>query len=465
MTKQIFLGLLTFSLLLTAFLPVGAQNKKEIKRARLLEQEGDKAYLARDYKLAIEKYAESTVIVPVSPAAHFWKGSAHYKINEFDFALTELDKAAAQNFPKMFEIYKIRADINFQKQNYDAALSDVQKGLLMVKDDPNLTKMLGDISFVKKDYQGALDAYNKAVKSLPNNGDLEFYIAQSSLELGKTAEQGAAAEAAIKKGTKFLGESYYLAGDANQKQKKYAEALNDYQQSLVSKPDQYAVYRTMGEIYRAQSRFADAISISKKGLIQFPNDGSLYTDLSWYYSLDNRHEDAVQAALAAIRFLPQESLGYTNLCRAYNDTKKANNYQLAINACNKALTITPNDGETYFYLGRANQLLGKDAEAGKYYDKAVDGLIVFTKNNPEYSDGFYLLGNAYYADGQDAKAIEAYKKCLELSPNFSKARFNLGYIYLYGKNKNKGGATEQYNALLTIDKESAAKLKVEIDKN
>ena len=59
-------------------------------------------------------------------------------------------------------------------------------------------------------------------------------------------------------------------------------------------------------------------------------------------------------------------------------------------------------------------------------------------------------------------AIAAYKKCLELSPNFTKARFNLGYIYAV--NGSKPLAREQYNALLNIDADLAAKLLAAINK-
>jgi tetratricopeptide (TPR) repeat protein len=72
------------------------------------------------------------------------------------------------------------------------------------------------------------------------------------------------------------------------------------------------------------------------------------------------------------------------------------------------------------------------------------------------------LGNAYFADGQPQKAIGAYQKCLELSPRFVKARYNLAIIY--ARNKNKSAAMEQYNSLVAIDSTLAAKLKTEIDK-
>ena len=122
----------------------------------------------------------------------------------------------------------------------------------------------------------------------------------------------------------------------------------------------------------------------------------------------------------------------------------------------------PNDGETNFYLGRAHDFINKPDLATKYYDKAVVGLLEFTRNNPDYSDGFYLLGNAYYVDHQKDKAIAAYKKCLQLSPRFAKARYNLGIIYF--SNGNLIAAKQQYEELKKIDPVTAEKLKQAMDK-
>jgi superkiller protein 3 len=212
-------------------------------------------------------------------------------------------------------------------------------------------------------------------------------------------------------------------------------------------------------MYRQQSRYTEAIDITRRAIRLWPNDGDLFTDASWYYSLAGRHEEAVQAAQAGIRFKPTEAMAYTNLCRAYNDLNKP---ELAISACNNALKIRPDDGETYFYLGRANDLLDRPAEATKFYKRAVTGMEAFTQQNPTYSDGFYLLGNAYFADGQLEKAIAAYSKCLEMSPRFARARYNIGMVQL--QQRNKSGATEQYNILIGIDRALATKLKTEIDK-
>lgn len=435
-----------------------AQSKKDQKKAKQLVEQGDKFFRQKDYRNAIDQYSQSIKLVPNNGNAHFWKGYAHYYLKENDLALVDLDLALSQKY-KPAEIYKVRWFVNYEAKNYDAALDDINKLGQLEPGNTDFMLALGDIYLGKGAYREALDPYQKAALKYPENGDLFYNLARVHFNLNETDGQALAAETAIKKGTKSLGEAYYLLGDARQKQKRIPESTEAYQRSLSAKPEQYEVYRNLAELYRASSRIEEAIEISKRGLRIFPNDGNIYTDLSWFYSLSDRHDDAVQAALAGIRFAPAQPMAYTNLCRAYNDSKKP---EMAISACNNALKLNPNDGETNFYLGRSNALLGREAKATEFYRKSIVGLTAFTASNPDYSDGFYLLGNAYFEDGQHAKAAVAYKRSLELNPRFVKARFNMGIISVILKNKTV--AMEQYDSLLGLNKDLANKLKAEIDK-
>lgn len=504
MRKMITLKFVTTGLLIAAFFAlstgVNAQNKKDLKKAQKLTADGNKAFGAKNFRLAIDKYAEAVIAAPNYAEAHFWKGYAHYYLNEYDQALTEVNLAAEQNYNKPLEIYKLRWYLNFQKSNYDEALADVRKGLEIEPGNLTLLVALGDASRKKKDYRTALVAYKKASQMTQVSGDILYYIAESAHGAGDTEEQGTSAAAAVKRGTKFVGEAYYLVGDSLHKSGKTKEALEAYRQALASKDDIYNVYRAMAEIYRKQSRYKDAIDISLKGLGFFPNDGKINSDLSWYYSLSNSPFQAIPIAKSAIGVLPEgsaeQSLAYTNLCRAYSDTKQYSEavgacskaieispndslpytnlcqtyvemkqYSSAISACGKALEISPNDGEANFYLGFAYKAADKtkEKEAEKYNLKAIQELENSVKENPDYSETFCVLGSAYVTKGEVnfGDAVEAYKKCLEASPRSPRIRFNLGYVY---KTLKKGDlAQQQYDELLKLDPKLAADLKKILD--
>jgi len=462
--KYLFL-VAAFLILANAAAAQGTPTKKDRKDADNLFKEGEKSFAENNYRNAIDQYSKSVTIVSANPLAHLKLAYSHYYLKEYDPALSELDLASTQGV-KPLEIARLRYYLRMQKQDYAGALVDVKE---LLNADPNNAEYSlaeADINSALGDDKSALDAYQRAVAKNPTNANLYYKIATIQAKAGNVGGQISAAEEAIKRNTQFLGDAYYLAGDGYFKQKRYDEAEQAYSHAIdrwkaagEKKQEMYAVYRTLGDIYRRLNRLNDAIRVTKQALVDYPNDGNLYTDISWYYSLADRKQDAIEAARAGIQFLPKEHLAYTNLCRAYNDTGQ---YDMAINNCNAALRITPDDGETYYYLGRAYDLTNRPTDATRSYDKAVKGLEKFTSENPDYSDGFYLLGNAYFAVGQPQKAIVAYQKCLELSPRFVKARYNLAIIY--ARNKNKSAALEQYNSLVAIDSTLAAKLKTEIDK-
>lgn len=469
MTRKIIIGFVTYCLLFMAFsaltVEVNAQNKKVPKKARKLKKTGDKLFNQRDYRGAIGKYAEAIIIADDYPDAHFWKGYSHYNLyqiklgqndesykSELDLALNGLNAAYRQGYDPL-AVYNVRWFVNYALQNYDEALEDIRNGLQLDPNNLTLQSGLADVYYGKRDFRDAVDAYVRVVDQLQNNGNVYFNIANAHFNLGNTAAQKLAAQKALENRTKYIGESYYLIGDAFQKERNLPAATEAYETALNTLRDQKILYQRLSDVYRTQNRFNDAIEITKKGLDVFPNDGELYVDLSWYYSLADKHSEAVGSAQRAVAFLPGNYMAHTNLCRGLNDLKE---YSNAIMACNKALELNPGDGETNFYLGRAYAGLKNKTKASEYYKKSIPGLIKYTEDFPFYADGYYLLGNAYYENDQNGKAIEAYEKSLELSPKFTKALFNLGIAYFVGRNMNK--AKEQYAKLQNLDPEEAKKL-------
>ncbi len=468
--KRNFLKFTTYFLTLAAFsilvVEADAQTKKDSPKkdrraAEKLAVEGEKSFDQKDYKTAINKYAQATILDTKSPKAslwHFKKAYAHYYLQEFDQSLGEFDAALTEGYTPL-EIYKIRWQLNFEKKNFDAALEDAQKGLELAPSDLAFNSAIGEIYLAKNSYTEALAAFQKTLQLFPDNADTYYYSALTYQNLGDAQKQQSNALEAIKRNTKFLGESYFIVGDAAQKSQNYNEAIEAYRKSLTAKPDYYPVYHNLSDIFRRQNNFEEAVGVAKKAVEVFPNDANFYLDLSHYYSLADDSAAAIGAARQAVKLLPDKSVGFTTLCRAYYEDKQ---FQPALEACNSALKLNPDDGEANVYLGFTYLSLDKTDAANSYFAKAVGGLKDYTQKNPDYSDGFYLLGNAYYYANQPQNAIDAYSRSLQLYPQFTKARFNLGLAYFV--NGNTTAAQAQYEALLKVDKDLAAKLKQTIDK-
>jgi len=445
-------------LLMFAATPVLAQNKKQKEEAKKLEMAGDASFAAKNYADAADKYGQSLALITTNPALHYRKGYAHFELKQYDPALSEFAVALSQGF-KPLEVYRVRIYIYEQQKDWDHAIADAKAALQIEPRNAELAKALVEGYLGKNDTAQALDALQKASALAPNDAEIDYYLARTYGQTGSYKDQETHALAALKKGTRMMGETYLLLANSYDKQHNWTGSIDAYTHAIASNPNSIQPYRSLAEAYRSDGQYNEAINTTKKALRIFPQNGDLYTDISWYYSLADRPLDAIEAAKAGIIYLPDAYLGYTNLCRAYNDNKQ---YDLAIGACNKALQLQPGDGETYFYLGRALNLNNKTVEATKMYSLAVKGLEEYVAKLPDYSDGYYLLGNAYFADNQRDKAADAYLKCLELSPKYSKARYNLGIIYT--RKKMKPAAQEQYTALQTLDPKLAELLKAEIDR-
>lgn len=455
-----FFGLfLALAIALGSAASVPAQSKKDRERARKIAQQGDVLFNQKDYRGAIGKYAEAIVVFPGFAVAHYWKAFAHYYLKENDQALTDFDAAIAKGYEKPLEIYRVRWLIYFDKGDFDAALRDANELVRAESKNAFNHFAVGSIYQAKKEYPEAIASYKKGLQFRANEADVHYRLAECYAQTGDYLSQGFSALDALKYKTRFVGESSFYVADALYRAKKYDEAIDYYERTISLKPELYASYIPLADIYRIKNRFKDAVATSKKGIAQFPLDVNLWIGLSWYYSLADMPQDAVVAAQSAIKIDPKQSMGYTNLCRAQNDLKQ---YSAAIQSCNSALRLNPGDGESHLYLARSYEFLNQTDRAVDNYNKAITGLIKYTQDNPEYSDGFYLLGTAYFALQKDQEAVDALLACLRLAPNFARARYVLGYSY-YSMG-NKTAAREQYNLLLGIDQALAEKLRAVIEK-
>jgi tetratricopeptide (TPR) repeat protein len=463
MKKIAFLRVFTLIVALTLVgglaASVPAQTKKDRERARKIVAQADALFNKKDYRGAIAKYAEAIVLVPNFAPAHYWKANAHYYLGEKDQAIADWDAALAKGYEKPLEIYRVRWFLYFENGNYDSALRDASEASRLEPKNPTYHFAIGNVHQAKKEWTEAVAAYRRGLQFRSDEGDVHHNLAECYYNLGEYLNQGFSGLEALKYKTRYVGRSNFFVADALYKAKKYDEAISYYETAISLNPELYPAYNSLSDIYRIGNRFEDAIRVSKKGLEKFTNDYNLWLGLSWYYSLADRHPEAVIAAQSAIRLDPKQSMGHTNLCRALNDTKQ---YSQAVQACNQALRLNPGDGESHLYLARAYEFQNQTDRAIDNYNKAVTGLIKFTQENPDYSDGFYLLGTAYFAQGKDQLAVNALLECLRLAPNFARARYVLGYSY-YSLG-NKAAAREQYNLLRNIDANLAEKLRVIIEK-
>jgi tetratricopeptide (TPR) repeat protein len=487
MKRKNFVRFITLILVTTFVFSLSAYaQRRPNKKARKLAVEAGKLYNQGRYDDAIVKYAEALSISPYFPQARFFKGSSHYKQQQYDLAVSELNLALSQGVNPL-QVYTLRMEAYAAKGDFSSAMKDAQQVVRLEPNNAYYTAFLGKMYLVNNDFQNGINLLNKAIEQGSRDPNVYYFLAVGYNRIGDYQQQGKAADKALKSGTQFSGNAWFLLADSLRRDRKYTDSAQAYQNAINSyktaistnrvnndtEENLYQSYINLSDIYRNLNRFDDAIKTAKEGLSLRPSDGNLHISLTWYYSLAGMREAAVIAGEKAVELAPDQYMAYTNLCRAYLyegeffHGKQAfqmatKSFNQAVAVCKKALTMQVNDGETNYYLGRTYFFLDDDKLSKSYYEKSVNGLIGFTNANPDYSDGYYLLGNAYFATGKNEEAIKAYERCLQIAPRFARVRYNLGYVYY--KEGNKPAARQQYDILQQLDKDLAKRLLSVIEK-
>ncbi len=94
----------------------------------------------------------------------------------------------------------------------------------------------------------------------------------------------------------------------------------------------------------------------------------------------------------------------------------------AIETYRYALTLRPDDPDTYYKLGIAFGRKGMTEKAIEQYQNAL-------RLKPDHLDARINLGNSFFAEGRIDMAIGEYESALKIDPGSVKANYNLGVAY------------------------------------
>jgi len=131
-------------------------------------------------------------------------------------------------------------------------------------------------------------------------------------------------------------------------------------------------------------------------------------------------QEAVDKALQATTVDPGQGEAWTALILAYD---RVENYDAAITAGRRALSLNPNHVEALAYMAEAY------ADLDPYHKSALESATAAVALNEQNPVAQRNLGWVYERQGNYSKALEAYQKAVDSSPNFSYFHLDLGRMY------------------------------------
>jgi tetratricopeptide (TPR) repeat protein len=180
-------------------------------------------------------------------------------------------------------------------------------------------------------------------------------------------------------------------------------------------------YQSQDNLEKAIAEFERAIAIDKNYAPAYAATGLAYTTgFQW----KDRGKDWLEKAEAqcdhALSITPQLAEGHTCIGNVFFSKGK---YEEAVQQFQRSLDLDHNNDETLRSLAAAYQKLGNPKAAEDAYRKAI-------QLRPNYWGVYSSFGAFYYSQARYADAVAMFKKTIELAPLYYNGYSNLGAMYL-----------------------------------
>jgi tetratricopeptide (TPR) repeat protein len=287
---------------------------------------------------------------------------------------------------------------------------------------------LGHLYRVNGDIPSSTSAFERALRSAPNNAPTLLWLAEAALDQGTpdTAERLFTKAASLEPRS---AAAHYGLGRAALARKDFARAVHSLEQALAIDNQASVIhyslamaYRGLGDHQRAESnlRRRGTIPIQPDPLRKALDD-MLQSALTYERNADlagNRGEWTAAAeylrkavALAPTRASPRHKLG-TALFYLKDRPGAFEQFQ-------EAVRLSPTFAGAHFALGVLHE------DAGEYA-LAIDSYSAAIQSDPAHVDARLGLANALRRSGRLVASLQEYERVLAIDPGLVKARF--GYV-------------------------------------
>jgi tetratricopeptide (TPR) repeat protein len=212
--------------------------------------------------------------------------------------------------------------------------------------------------------------------------------------------------------------AYNNRGGALMNEKRYEEALNDYNKAIELRPNYYDAYNNRGILHSEIQKKQEALRDYNKAIEFGPNHPEVYSNRGLLFMEFNKYKEALSDFNKAIELQPDYSLAYYN--RGLLAMNQGKNPQ-AYSDYAMAIKLNPAYVEAYINRGVLFHNENKFDEAITEYNKAAE----LQPANPQiyYDRGLALMAKKNY-DG----AINDFSKTIELKSDYSAAYYNRGIV-------------------------------------
>lgn len=387
-------------------------NRALLLKGRVAMQKGDAVSAISSFRSVLKDQPESPDVLTLLADAHAMN-------REPELAREHFHKASEAN-PRNVATRVRYAQFLAASGDHGAALKEVDRALAVDGEDVGALSMKAEIQANSRDLTGAESTLRKLKSAHPKNP---------------------------------VG--HYLTGQLLAGQKKYEQAIQEFEQALAlapAKPDALTAlinaHLASGHPDRAEKRIESALKTT-------PDAALLHNLLGEVYLRQKKHGDAERALARARELQPGWNVPYNNLAMLY---AMQGNHAAAVSTLEAGLKSIPSDPMLLMALAQANERKGDHAASIDAYERvlkqrpnnlvAANNLAALLADHRNDTEGLNrarellpLLEQSsepalrdtaawvYYRAGQADKAISLLKPVVEKAPKTAVFQYHLGMAY------------------------------------
>ena len=351
--------------------------------------------------------------LPNSATNYNTRGTLYEKINQFEKALADYNKAIELEPKESTWLFNRALLFQNYLEKYDNALSDYIRVIEMNPKDSNA-------------YNNVALLYKNNIKN--NEKALEYF--NKNIELAPTEPLG------------YSNRGDFYQSELNQ----FDKALEDCNKAIEMDPNNSDWLLNRALLYQDKlEQFDKALSDYLKIIEMNPSESNSYNNIAVLYEFYlKNYEKALEFYNKKIELSPKDPSGYNNRGKLY-DSKFNDNDKALINY-DKAIELDSENSSYYNDRGQFfEKKLMKFDKALEDYNKAIE----YDSNN---SDWIFARGYLYhYSLEKFENAISDYMRVIELKGNYSGSAYtNIGNIYC-DELKKYDKALEFYNKKIELN--------------
>lgn len=289
--------------------------------------------------------------------------------------------------------------------------------LRRIPDHPKGWHMLGLGSLLCGENDEALAALRRASELQPENSEVWDHLGAACNFLGRLEDALIASERGLSL-TPTRAESWINHGKNLKDLGRDSEAIAAYETAIKINPGLIEAHNNLGVALLDGRRFEHAAEAFRAAIRANPDHPWGHNNLGIALRELGQPEAARAACLRALEIDPDFAKAWNNLG---NIEHQRGQEEAAIGAYQKALALVPDDPEVQNNLGSSLAVLHRSDEAVAAFRSALAG----QPNNPTIWNN---LGNAL---PDVADKVEAFRRALQITPDFPQARSNLLFSLHY----------------------------------